>query len=167
MSEEPQALKGDRLIEWLERIQHWISENYKFLIAMFIVFLAVALGAQYVKDQKKAEEKSYWELAAKAEDKTARQKFLATYSDSAAAKLVSMELARTHLDDGEYAEAETVLTQFLSKSGDHSYAPLAHLLRAYAREDLGKTSEALTDYQAALEDKRFSLLAQAGLDRLK
>jgi predicted negative regulator of RcsB-dependent stress response len=167
MNEQQPALKGDRLIEFLERFQHWISENYKFLIALFIIAFAAAMGSQYVQDQAVSQEQHFWELASKAETKEDREKFVAKYADSNAAKFVGLNLARTHLDDGEFDKADSVLSAFITNSAEHPQLGLAHLLRAYAREDLGKTSEAVQDYQSAAEDKHLSLLAQAGLARLK
>ena len=167
MNDQQPALKGDRLIEFLERFQHWMSENYKFIVALFVIFFAVAMGTQYMTDQELVKEQQFWDLAAKAETKEDREKFVAKYADSNAAKFVGLNLARTHLDDGEFDKAESVLNAFISNSAEHPQLALAYLLRAYAREDLGKTSEAVLDYQKAAEDTRLALMAQAGLARLK
>lgn len=164
---EQESMKGDRLILALEHFQHWMSENYKLLIALFIVMFAAALVTQNMKQGELEQERAYWDLAAKAETTEARQAFIAKNMASQAAKIVSLELAREFLDAGEYAKAETTLSTFLKEAPEHPQSALAHLLRAYSREEQGKKSEAEQDFAKASEDTRLRLIAQAGISRLK
>ena len=168
MSQETKpALAGEGIIFQLERIQNWIVDHWKFLVLLLAVAFVGAFSTQMIQQKTIDQQIATWELASKAKTTAEKEAFVRQNLGSDAAGIVSLELTRELLDASEYAKAESTASLFLDNHATHLHRPLAYYLRALAREELGKKSEALADLQKVTADKTLGMLAAAAAERLK
>ena len=168
MSQESKpALKGDGFIYQLECVQNWVSDNWKFLVVLFVVAFVAAYSTQMIHQKSLDEQLTYWEFASKAKTPAEKEAFINQHPDSDAAGILGLQLTREQLDAAEFAKAESTASLFLANHAEHPQRNLALYLRGLAREELGKKSEALADVQKVTSDKTLGLLAMAAAERLK
>ena len=168
MSQETKpALRGEGILFQLERIQNWIVDHWKFLVLLLGVAFVGAYSTQIIHQKSIDQQLATWELASKAKTTAEKETFVRQNLASNAAGIVSLELTRELLDAVDYAKAETIASLFLDNHAEHVHRPLAYYLRALAREELGKKSEALADIQKVTSDKTLGMLATAAAERLK
>lgn len=140
-------LKEDSFLTFLAKCQIWLSENWKWLLIMVLVAIGSALISEKRRKDGLAQERTYWDSAAKASTVDQRQKFIKSNADSQAAKLLSLQLTRQLLDDGKYKDALTTVTNFISKNPDSPLVSIALMLQAYAYEELNENDKALESYK--------------------
>jgi predicted negative regulator of RcsB-dependent stress response len=166
MSDSPERVQGDRLIWGLENFTHWVTQNVKFIAALVLIVLVAGYGAQMNRDKQVEAELSLWAEASEAKTPEEKKAFISSNSGANAAQILALELCREELDAGEPAKAESTASLFIEQNESHLYLPLAHLLRGYAREELGKNDAAKADIQEAMKDSRYAALAAQALERL-
>ncbi|MBF0196632.1 MAG: tetratricopeptide repeat protein [Planctomycetes bacterium] len=168
MSQDKDNIQGDRVIEYLERIQHWVESNYKMLIFFVVVAFASAWGWQYKVDAEVSQQMDYWTEVSKLKTIEEKSSFVQSHPDADSASILCLTLAREELDEGKYKEALGHLNIFLNSNPKHPLEATAYVLRAYANEELGDKDAALLDYQKASgEDRAVAMVADQALERLK
>lgn len=165
MSKE-NSLKEDRVVEYLERGQHWVSEKYKPLLIAIVGFLAVALIMEHRENSALERENQLWNQSAELSSIDEKKQFIVSYSKSSAAKALAIVLAREFLDAGQFLEAKKVCDNFIQNGEGHKLIHMAYLLRAYANEELGHAEEAKKDYEFVSRSRNsVSLIATKSLGK--
>jgi predicted negative regulator of RcsB-dependent stress response len=168
MSNERAGHGGDRIIEILERGQNWVVENRNKIVMFFIAFLAVAFWYESHLSSKENREKDFWEKSSQLKSVNEIENFVKTHAGTDAGKYMSLQLIRKQLEAGSFDKAKNEANTFIATNPESKYIGLATLLRGYANEELGKVSEAKTDYQKVSEKPGvYTLTAEKALERLK
>lgn len=169
MTEKKSAAKEDWLLINLEKGQLWFEQNWKKLAVVIIVLITSGLTYAYSIKQDEKEQKQLWNKAATLSSLDEKVAFLKTHPKAKAAKLLYLNCAREELDKKLFDQAKDHLSQFLSIYTEADpLAGTAHLLRAYAYEELGENDQALKDYEkASTYEGYISLLGTQAITRLK
>ena len=168
MSEEPKKHDGDKIIEVLEKGQHWVVENRNKLIVFFVALLIGTFWYESHLSSKENREKDFWEKSSQLKSVNEIENFVKTHAGTDAGKYMSLQLIRKQLEAGSFDKAKNEANTFIATNPESKYIGLATLLRGYANEELGKVSEAKTDYQKVSEKPGvYTLTAEKALERLK
>ncbi len=151
MTTENKKHDGDRVLEILERGQHWVVQNKNKLITVFTVSIIIAFWYESHLSGIDAREEKIWERAAELKNLNEMELFIKMNSESNAGKFMALQLIRKELDAGKYDKALWYANDYIQKNPESNRLGLARLLRAYAHEELGKVSEAIADYKKAAE----------------
>ena len=167
MSQAVESQQGDRVIEYLERGQHWVSENYKIIIAIIVASFGVAFFLQHRISAAKAEQMGYWEDVSKLSTLEKKHAFLKAQPKADASALLSLTLAREELDEGNFQGALLSVNSFIQNNKEHALIGTAYILRGYANEELGNEDRAVEDYtRASKEARAVAVVADDALKRL-
>jgi len=159
---------GDRVIEILERGQHWVVENRNKIIFFFVAFLISAIVYQNHLDGLESKEIAKWERATELKNVGEMEVFVKTNMDSNAGKFVTIQLIKKELDGGAFIKAEKYASDYINKFPESDNVGLVTMLRAYAYEEQGKTSDAITDYKKVVESTpTLKVTAESALKRLE
>ena len=162
-------VKEDSVLAFLAKAQIWFSENWKWLAVIVLIgMIAFALISEKSRKEAIAEERAYWESAAKANTPEKREQFLKSNPETQAAKLLSLQLTRQYLDDGKFKEALTTISTFVEKNPKSPMLSIALMLKAYAHEELDENDKALSAYKEveAVGDM-MAVLSQQNIKRLE
>ena len=162
------GLNDDKIIVSLAKLQNWFAENWKWLVILILVAVGSALISEKMRKDEIAEERSYWNKAAKATSIEQRANFIKNNPDRQASKILSLQLPRQYLDEGKFKEALSTITKFIDENSGHSFLSIALTLKAYAHEELGEKDLALKTYKevSAMGDM-MSVLSEQFLGRLE
>lgn len=162
-----QNAKGDRILETIERGEHWFTSN-RILIAVVIgVFFVAIFISQGIREKGNQDQEQWWTEASKLTTPEQREEFARNNPQANASVLLSLQAARAFLDQGKFERAESICTNFLQINSAHPYAEMAYLLRAYAREELGHQDLARKDYEmASAKGKLGETFSESAISRL-
>jgi predicted negative regulator of RcsB-dependent stress response len=161
-------LKEDRVIVGLAKLQNWFSDNWKWILILVLVCMGYAFITEKSRKDQIKEEQKYWEQAAKATTIEQRAKFVNANSERQAAKVLSLQLTRQYLDEGNYKQALGTISKFIEKNPNHPFMSIALTLKAYAHEELGEVDQALQVYQeVSAKGDIMSVLSEQYSERLQ
>jgi|SaaInlStandDraft_1057018.scaffolds.fasta_scaffold24336_2 Flp pilus assembly protein TadD len=168
MTDIPSRMKGDRIVESLERGEHWFTQH-RVKIAIFTgAFIIAAFVSQYYQNQNKEAQAALWNEASKLTTSQQKIDFVSANPSAEATPFLMLQTSRQLLDEGKFAEAEATISQFIAEHTSHPKVSSALMVRGYAREEQGETEGARADYQKVqgMEDQVNQLLATEALARL-
>ncbi len=134
----------------INQLKEWWKENYKGIVVVFVLTLAVVYGWRYWQhyqvEQAQARSAQYEQLIVSdnAENKQEFQEFIQTHNNSAYAVFALLERARDEVEAKQYAEAEKLLQEALKQSTDS-------ILTSVTALRLSEVQLQLKQYQKALE----------------
>lgn len=163
----PKGKDGDRIIEYIERGQHWVSENYKLLIGIFIVSIIAVYVNESRANSAKERENQLWNQSSKLKTALEIEQFVDSNISSQAGAYMNLQLVRKHLDDGNYSKAITYAQKFIDNNPESSQLGIAILLKSYALEESGQIDQAKDGYKQAAEKSIFvAAIANKAVSRL-
>jgi tetratricopeptide (TPR) repeat protein len=168
MTTETKKHDGDRILEVLERGQHWVVQNKNKLITVFVVSIVLAFWYESHLSGIEVREEETWERAAGLNNLNEMELFIKTNSESNAGRFMILELIRKQLDAGVHDKALKYANQYIQKNPESKRLGLATLLRAYAHEELGDITKAKADYKKSAElSPVLATTASKALERLE
>ena len=154
--------------EQVEKLKAWLKENGMSIVFGIVIGVGGIGGYNYWKHMQEttaAEASSHFTqmLEALSSDDTVSMELHADilvdkYSSTEYALMAYLALARKHVDNGEFAEAETALQQVIGTAQDSPLAFVARTRLAAVLIQAGKNDEALSTLEAAFPAE-FSALA--------
>ncbi len=126
-----QAKKSDELKSWLITI----GVSAIIVVAIFLY-----------RNNKTSNEEKASQMLGEARNIQALTAIINQYPSTSAAKLALMQSAKAQYDRGEYAVAQLVYKDFLSKYPDHKLHVIAELGLVQCTEGLGQVEQALSAY---------------------
>jgi len=168
MTQPQSKLKGDRIVESLERGEHWFTQHRVKLAVIAGAFIISAFATQAYQNQRRETQSRIWNEASKLTTTEQKVEFVAKNPSAEATPFLILLTGRQLLEEGKFAEAESLTSQFISGFSTHPRLSAALMIRAYAREEQGKFNEARTDYQKVqgMDEKMDQLLSTQALARL-
>jgi len=141
----------------LETQVFWIQHRREIVAAIAIALLAgIAFGGYRIyAAQRASAAATLLSGAIGAQDYST---VITRYPGTAAAASAYLLLAESQRNEKKFAEANTTLQSFISNNTDHELVPTAKIALAANLESMGKTDEALAQYQqiAASYPKSFN-----------
>lgn len=130
----------------IEPLFFWDTHKNEVLVALVIVFLAIAgfVGYRIYSTQR---DSSAAELLAAAKKPEDFQKVINQFPGTPACATAYLLLANEQRTGKKFAEANVTLEQFVAKFPKHELVTTAHMGMAANLESLGKKDDALTTYQ--------------------
>lgn len=168
MTERESRLKGDRIVESLERGEHWFTQH-RVKIAIFAgVFIIAAFASQAIQNQEEERQASLWNEASKLTTTEQKQKFVSDNPEAQATPFLILQTSRQLLEEEKFKLAEALSTEFITRYTNHPRLSSALIIRAYAREEQGELEGAKLDYQKVqgMEEEVNRLLSTQALARL-
>ncbi|MBF0243732.1 MAG: hypothetical protein HQL31_00480 [Planctomycetes bacterium] len=157
----------DRILESLERGEIWFSAyKWHFVVAIAVAFL-VALFFHNQESRRREFERDLWGKRSSLTDIESRREFLNKYPLAQASVSLYLQLAKEELDSKHFDKALDETRRFIEFYPDHAFSGTAHLLRAYAHEELDEVKSALSAYRLAGEkDVTLLPIAESASKRL-